>query len=981
MNNLARICLTALLSPALTAAALEALIEHDFAIINNGKSYELLQPVNQTKFGQRFPFAPSTEMVISFPYRDGVSIKSISASPSFERPGKVFLQKYENGAWSDVASAKDFNFTFAVPLQTTKLKVILTEITNADHDILYYSNFKIQGEGLGPQLVNAGMLTLTCNAPDNVFELNGQPPQANAIIRNTTAIPQTFQVKGEFQHYIGGQAEADTPFVITLQPGESHEYTLKMRGANPGPYLATVSVGDLAKQAILVGLRDPEIASGAKSPARYISPGMKKGVPNLHYRERLKTDGTLWTADASHCLGGKRLPEEAFFAKLGADGAELTMAISAYHDFEPLPGVYNFEWSDRLVERSGLHGLGLELGIWHWDFNGPSQFWLKPELRRGLDGKEGTRWLGIPSLFSSRFTTHARRAAEVMVQRYLDCPEVWVWALHPYGVVDHDNTGLYDTHPEALAAFRAMLKQKYGTIAALNQAYGQQYPDFESVPVPESLADRLTREGKSAEAVSIVDQRREWLDYLGFYHDRVVEVRKMFAQTVRKYDDKRALSGMNASGGVGNADGQYRIFAEYDGFYGDQGLNLKHYFRRYIAQRRYNLPLRHEDIAPVKVGRGVTAGNVTERCNWNVFQSVMLGLAHFNYVFTCWTDNEFYDTVFTNSHIKKLIKDAMRLEGNFVQAGYHHSLLSDVRVGRYSYKGISTYRWWLMNAMYTSMLENGVLWEAFADHAGAEAMDKMKLIFDDGSPVLDKQTADRLAAFVHNGGKLVLTSASGEYLSDETQPSYYLLRRLGYTAELNGRNSGNTAIELFGNPLNINNYVALAVPEGGRILSKLPDGKPGAVAWPHGQGEVLLWAGNPGANDELALTESSKPGEKRHNNDIWRNAEPRLVKEFTPLLNALNAWAGIKPQYILNQPCYSAMRSSKTEQLICIFNQLPKAQSLTLKLPETAQGGQLLVIDLKGEQNLGNFSAEQLRNGIELPELKSQRFMAIKVSF
>ena len=370
--------------------------EYDDARINGGKSYPLFAPHQSGEVVLRPPFAEELAMIVHFPYEDGLELESISAAAQYEAPKKVLLQNWENGHWVDVASAGKFNFTFAPPLKTRKIRLVFTGVSNRDHDILGYRSFQVKGRPLGPEITGRVSLGLTCPAENNVFDLPDHSPRLDARLVNTSGESRRFRLESEFQYYAGGIAEREPATEVTLAAGESLDYPVQMRGKEPGPYLGVVSVYEndrlLAREAILAGLRDPAVAEGKKSPGQFLSPETKARQPRPDWRSRLRKDGTLWSVDATHCLGGRNIPDENFFAKTGADGAELAMAIGAYHNFEPLPGVYNFQWSDRMVERAGRHGVGLELGLWIWDFNGPSQFWLKDELRRGPDGKPGKGW-------------------------------------------------------------------------------------------------------------------------------------------------------------------------------------------------------------------------------------------------------------------------------------------------------------------------------------------------------------------------------------------------------------------------------------------------------------------------------------------------------------------------------------------------------------------------------------------------------------
>ena len=141
-------------------------------------------------------------------------------------------------------------------------------------------------------------------------------------------------------------AETAEPALLRLGPGETGHYRLAMRGKQPGPYIGVVTVSDAtgprARQALIVGLRDPEIAAGNRAPEPFRSPAARRGETVPAWPELLERRGALWASDISHCIGGRRTPDEHYFAKVAADGAELAMAITSYHDFEPLPGVYNF---------------------------------------------------------------------------------------------------------------------------------------------------------------------------------------------------------------------------------------------------------------------------------------------------------------------------------------------------------------------------------------------------------------------------------------------------------------------------------------------------------------------------------------------------------------------------------------------------------------------------------------------------------------
>lgn len=223
------------------AAAPEMLLEHDFAKINGGKPYDLLLPADRQPFACRVPFAAGQELVIRFPYRDGAELTAISAEALYESAGIVRIQQLdEQGEWRDLATADQFRFRFALPVRTRALRVLFSEITNRDHDTLQFNQFKAEGHGLGPKQENNGLLALSCDAPDNVFDLSpwyrpDRLPEIAAAVTNPDAEPRTFTVRGEFRHYAGGVAETAEPALLRLVPAKPAITGWRCGENNPAP--------------------------------------------------------------------------------------------------------------------------------------------------------------------------------------------------------------------------------------------------------------------------------------------------------------------------------------------------------------------------------------------------------------------------------------------------------------------------------------------------------------------------------------------------------------------------------------------------------------------------------------------------------------------------------------------------------------------------------------------------------------------------
>ncbi len=173
------------------------------------------------------------------------------------------------------------------------------------------------------------------------------------------------------------------------------------------------------------------------------------------------------------------------FAKMAELGFEFThFAEFAWGFLEPSDGRFEFAWLDRALDLAAKHGLKVILCT-------PTPCppaWMGekfPEIYLvGGDGRRrehGTRANG--SLTSDVFVRYTKRIVAELGRRYGKDPRVWGWQL------DNEPSAPYDYSPAARAKFQAWLKAKYGTVEALNKAWGgnfwsTKYDTFEQVLVP-----------------------------------------------------------------------------------------------------------------------------------------------------------------------------------------------------------------------------------------------------------------------------------------------------------------------------------------------------------------------------------------------------------------------------------------------------------------------------------------------------------------
>lgn len=983
----------------------KALLLTDKIALNKGKEYSILAaPSGTFSWQDTTPYTHPDYVNLYFPYASPASISSIKFKTVYDSILDGELQARVDGKWQTLSKIKStvkdrnkiFRIKLAKPVETKHLRLVIKQVSNIDHDILKIVDWDIEGKVPNQKILfNPKDLNLSCEAKDNVFDLPDSG-KIQMLLKNTGQKDFQGKVVVKWETYNGfSTGVPDSTYGIDLAPGKEKNMELDFSLKRQGCYRATAYIYSqdrimLAAKRIVFGLRDKQLFENAEV-AEF--PNDEEGaMPSLD--ERYRKNSTLWGADITQSSLGLRIPGELFFQKVSDAGGEILMSYLRYSEFEPLPGVYNFDVFDHLVRNARKYKLGLNMGLWWWDFRGPTQFWLEDERKLKEDGTHGKGWEGIYSNFSSKFKKHSKRAVELMVKRYKNCPEVWLWHPHPYGAVDHDGHGLKDYHPEALQQWAEYLNKKYKDIAALNKAYNADFADFSAVPVPTSSYEKLRQEGKLKESTRVLNYEKDWLDWLDFYHQNLLDMRVEMMKIVRKYDSKRGIGGVNATGGVGKADETLKAMVDHDAFYGDQGLNTNHLVRRLVAKQQYGLKLRHEDHSPLTIGRGkFNNKTIIDHSDWLVFQCTFLGLEHFNYVFTVWDNSPFWNRVFANPRAKKIVKEASKTDFVERKVAYLHSFLTDTLEGKYDYQGISIYRWWLMNGFSEAMMEPGNYFEIMSLGGNLSRLKDMKLAIDDSSRVMSKSAMNKMVSFVENGGKLVLFAASGEKLVDQ-EGDFELLKRLKY-GDTNGltRRELNSANLIFSNnngvfrrtvSIPVNFWCGLNVPQGGKALGYI-DEKVGAVSWPHGKGEVVLIAGLPGAIPEslgLDLFEKFKAsGKKKFKNfsQVWGNAQRELGQITEMLTVDLAEWAGVPLQFQLNTDFLAGLKVKDGVRYIYMYNKGPD-QIPVLRIDLPKGNYQVTCQTLSDSIELGKHkSVDIAAPGIRLPKLNSKRFMMVKI--
>ncbi|WP_216591587.1 beta-galactosidase [Streptomyces brasiliscabiei] len=144
----------------------------------------------------------------------------------------------------------------------------------------------------------------------------------------------------------------------------------------------------------------------------------------------------------------------------------VTLGVFSWAKLEPWPGAREFGWLDRLMDLMHEHGVGVVLAT---PTSSPPPWMgrLHPEtLPRDENGQ--TEWWGSRQHFSHSSDTYRRYAAAItedLAARYGGHPALTMWHIN-------NEYCTYDWGDEAAATFRDWLRRRYGTLDALNEAWG-----------------------------------------------------------------------------------------------------------------------------------------------------------------------------------------------------------------------------------------------------------------------------------------------------------------------------------------------------------------------------------------------------------------------------------------------------------------------------------------------------------------------------
>ena len=169
----------------------------------------------------------------------------------------------------------------------------------------------------------------------------------------------------------------------------------------------------------------------------------------------------------------------------------VSVGIFSWAKIETSEGVYDFDWLDRIIDKLGAAGIAVDLA----SATASPPMWLTqahPEVLwkdyRGDVCQPGARQHWRPT--SPVFREYALKLCRAMAEYYKGNPYVVAWHVsNEYGC--HNR---FDYSEDAERAFRKWCEERYGTIDAVNDAWGtafwaQRMNDFTEIVPPRFIGD------------------------------------------------------------------------------------------------------------------------------------------------------------------------------------------------------------------------------------------------------------------------------------------------------------------------------------------------------------------------------------------------------------------------------------------------------------------------------------------------------------
>ncbi|MBY9078536.1 beta-galactosidase [Paenibacillus sp. HN-1] len=216
--------------------------------------------------------------------------------------------------------------------------------------------------------------------------------------------------------------------------------------------------------------------------------------------------------------------DDRMFKLAGIDVA--TVNVFSWAMIQPDEDTYDFSFLDATMDRLYKNGTYVCLAT----ATGAHPAWMArqyPEVTRvdvmGRKRKFGGRHNSNPN--SEVYRKFAARLAGKLAERYKDHPALVAWHIS-------NEYGGYDYSEQSEAAFRVWLKERYGTLNALNKAWntrfwGHTFYDWEEIVLPSELSEEWNGNRTNFQGIS--------LDFRRFMSHSLLECYKIEYDAIREH--------------------------------------------------------------------------------------------------------------------------------------------------------------------------------------------------------------------------------------------------------------------------------------------------------------------------------------------------------------------------------------------------------------------------------------------------------------
>lgn len=497
-----------------------------------------------------------------------------------------------------------------------------------------------------------------------------------------------------------------------VQPAGVYRVELVLRDASSGAVVERKSVD--------AGVRNPGWARGEVEP-------FVEGVGN--FKDRTPEPNAFFrSADINGLDSYHELNDLDFFVQAVAKAGAVAEFHLNWRSLEPLPGVYDFSFSDRIFRTAASRGVYFKFML-----NPPLTGYV-PEFLK--DHRMETRYrdghrevIDMVSLASPLVREHARQLFTVLFKRYGQHPAALMWVLNVNGeyLWRIQNPKYEDASEWSLAAYRRFLEARYGTVEALNRKWGAHLAGFQEVERPSFGANAA------------------WADFCDFMMNMTADFYRPIAESARRLTHPGTILLFTA--GHQAAEPIIGLARDYDIWQSNHSQENPHFIGwaetwRSLGVTRFGEP-GFVNIEPLDVNRAF-------------FNNAVGGARMYTYRQYNWPNDAAWASFSKQQAIGDLLRDTEPMRVPLTLVGTYESGL----VGAANSFAVGG-TWTPTGAFYDALLKRGAI-AAYYDGHNARALEDSRVIVDLGSQAWTNVSLDALAGAVKKGAQLkVLPSSAG----------------------------------------------------------------------------------------------------------------------------------------------------------------------------------------------------------------------------